>query len=233
LSFVNRSKLIEMKLIIYPLFISCLLFFGCNSKAQEHNYHKEATLLNDSAVTMSFWGDTAKVMEAIKLLNEATDIQPDYYSAYWNKLMFQRQLGLMDDAFATLKVMEQIRSKNPDLKTMLGTFYEQYKQDTIQAMVKYREADLLYKSILDTITPNSLSYQSIITSYALNLKMLGKNFEADSILLLFIQNYYYNDKEEYKVFKQFIETNIIKKTREELINLKPADFNYCNSNNDD
>jgi hypothetical protein len=147
--------------------------------------------------------------------------------------MFQRQLGLMDDAFATLKVMEQIRSKNPDLKTMLGTFYEQYKQDTIQAMVKYREADLLYKSILDTITPNSLSYQSIITSYALNLKMLGKNFEADSILLLFIQNYYYNDKEEYKVFKQFIETNIIKKTREELINLKPADFNYCNSNNDD
>jgi len=212
--------LISMKLVIYSFLISCLLFSACNSKTQEHNYNEKAKQLNDSAVTMSFQlSDTAKVMAAIQLLNEATNIQSDYYSAYWNKLVFQSQLGLIDDAFATLKIMEQISPKNPDLKLRLGNFYEQHKKDTIQAMSKYREADLLYKSILDTINTNSLSYQSIITSYALNLKMLGKNVEADSILYSFIQNHYYDDKEEYEVFKQFIETYIFKKTREEVINM--------------
>ncbi len=76
-------------------------------------------------------------------------------------------------------------------------------------------------------------YQSIITSYAFNLKMLGKGFEADSILYSFIQNYYHDDKEGHKLFKQFIETYFIKKTREELINVTPSDFDYHNDNNDD
>lgn len=214
-----------MKLIIYTFFIFFLLFSACNSKAQEHHYNERAKQLNDSAVAMSLLGDTAKVITAIELLNEATDIQPDYYLAYCNKLIFQRQLGLIDDAFSTLKAMEQLNPKNPDLKTMFGILYEQYKQDTIQAKVKYSEADLLYKSILDTINSNSLSYQSIITNYAFNLKLLGKNFEADSILYSFIQNYYDENKEEDKVFKQHIETYFIKKTREDLINMTLSNFN--------
>ncbi len=219
-----------MKLIVYSFIISCLLFFGCNSKEQEHNYNKKARQLNDSAVTMSLLGDTAKIMAGIELLNKATDIKPDYYLAYWNKLVFQIKLGLMDNAIATLKVMEQISPENPDLKTMFGIFYEQNRKDTMEAMVKYKEADLLYKSILDTINTNSLSYQSIITNYALNLKMLGKNFESDSILYSFIQNYYHDDKEEYRIFKQFIETNIIKKTRKELINKKALYWESCMHN---
>ena len=47
---------------------------------------------------------------------------------------------------------------------------------------------------------------------AKNLKMLRKDFEADSILYSFIQNYYHDDEEEYRINKQFIETYIIRKT---------------------
>ena len=132
-----------MKLIILPFFISCLLFSACGTKAQENNYNKKAKQLNDSAIAMGLLGDTAKVMAAIQLLNEATNIQPDYYLAYWNKLAFQCQLGLMDDVFTTLKIMEQISPENPDLKTRLGVFYERYKKDAIQAQVKYNEAEVL------------------------------------------------------------------------------------------
>ncbi len=214
-----------MKSIICPFIISFLLFFGCSSKAREHNYHKNARQLNDSAVKIASFGDTIKIMHAIELLNEAIDIKPDYYLAYWNKLIFQRQLGLMDDAFATLKAIEEISPKNPYIKTMLGVFYEQNKKDTTEAMVKYKEADLLYKSIFDSNT-DSLSYPSMLTNYTLNLKMLGRDFEADSILYSFIQNYCHDAKEENRVFKEFIETNIIKKTREELINMKHTDYQY-------
>jgi hypothetical protein len=220
--------LANMKLVISLLLFYCVLFFSCNDKAKECNYNERAIQLNDSAIMISSWGDTAKILIAIELLNEATDIQPDYYLAYWNKLTFQRQLNLMDDASVTLKVMEQLSPENPDLKTMLGAIYERYRKDTVLAINKYNEADLLYKTILDTLNPASFSYQSVVTSYAFNLKMLRKNIDFDSI---FIYGYYNNDKEKYETFKKYIENHFVRKSREELINMYSVDFDHYNDSN--
>lgn len=149
---------VKMKLNICSFIISCLLLLGCNSKTKRDNCNKQVRQLNDCAVAIGSLGDTAKIMVAIELLNKVIAMKPDFYSAYWNKLAFQYRLGLMDDAFATLKSMERINPENPDLKTMLGAFLEQNKKDSTRAMIKYKEADLLYKNILDTISPNCLSY---------------------------------------------------------------------------
>lgn len=210
---------VKMKLNICSFIISCLLLLGCNSKTKRDNCNKQVRQLNDSAVAIGSLGDTTKIMVAIELLNKVIAMKPDYYLAYWNKLTFQYRLGLMDDAFATLKSMEQINPENPDLKTMIGAFLEQNKKDSIQAMTKYKEADLLYKNILDTISPNCLSYQFTMINYILNLKLLGENFDADSILYSPTQNDYYGKEEIYEAFKQFAENNLMKKTREELVKM--------------
>lgn len=201
-----------MKLVFYLCLISCLLSSSCNSKSQKNDYNK-AEQLNERALSLGLLGDTIQIMEAIQLLNEATNIQPDYYAAYWNKLTFQRQLGLIDDIFLTLKAVEQFRSKDPYLKTQLGAFYELYKGDTIRGKIRYEEADLLFISILDTINPNSIEYEGAITSYALNLKLLGREEEANRILCSHIKNY----DEEYDEYKLLMET-FIKSTRKELLN---------------
>ena len=211
--------IVKMKSLIYSFVISCLLLLSCNSKAEKDNFNTQVRQLNDSAVAIGSLGDTAKIMVAIELLNKVIAMKPDYYLAYWNKLTFQYRLGLMEDAFATLKSMEQINPENPDLKTMIGAFLEQNKKDSIQAMTKYKEADLLYRNILDTISPNCLSYQSTMINYILNLKLLGENFDADSILYSPTQNDYYGKEEIYEAFKQFAENNLMKKTREELVKM--------------
>ncbi|MDR1679191.1 MAG: hypothetical protein LBR81_05365 [Prevotellaceae bacterium] len=193
-----------MKLIPYILF---LFFIACNGT----NTQNKAQQLNDSAVSMSLLGDTAKVTAAIELLNKATAMQSDYYVAYWNKLIFQRQLGLMDDAFSTLKIMEQLNPENPDLKTMLGSVYEKYKKDTIQAVNKYKEADLLYKSILDTLSSESISYQNMLINYAINTKLLGQENNAKTILTSIIQD---SNNED---FNELIDASLVRKTRIELL----------------
>lgn len=159
--------IMKIKLHIYSFITSCLLLLSCNSKSEKDNFNKQVRQLNDSAVAIGSLGDTAKIMVAIELLNKVIAMKPDYYSAYWNKLAFQYRLGLLDDAFATLKSMEQINPESPELKTMIGAFLEQNKKASIQAMTKYKEADLLYKNILDTISPNCLSYQSTMINYIL------------------------------------------------------------------
>jgi len=192
-----------MKIIIYSLIIFSLLLSGCNTNPQ-----KKAKQLHDKAIFITLREpDSAKIMKAIELLNQATDLQPDYYVAYGNKLKFQRGLGLWNDAFSTLKVMEQLKPNDPDLKTMLGAFYEHHKKDTIQAKIKYNEADLLYKHMLDTILYNSYNYESVIIGYTLNLKLLGEESEANRILY----DYYGED------VKEFIEPFVIQKTREALL----------------
>ena len=192
-----------MKLIVNPFLICFLLLSGCCIKEQ----NKAKRLYNKALIMTSFNPDTARVMQALELLNKATDMQPDYYIAYDYKLLIQSQLGFTDDAFSTLKIMELLKPENPDLKTMLGAYYEYHKGDTMQAKVKYNEADLLYKSIIDDIISDSCKYESIIMGYTLNLKMLGKETEANRILY----DYYGED------VKEFIEPFVIKKTKEEVL----------------
>jgi tetratricopeptide (TPR) repeat protein len=191
-------------------------FLSCCS----NNPQKKAKRLHDRAIFMTcLKSDTATQMAAIQLLNKATDLQPDYFGAHANKLIFQQELGLYDDAFNTLIIMEQLKPKNPDLKSIIGAFCEYYHKDTLQAMLKYEEADLLYHSILDTIQFYSPMYKNVIIYYAMNLRLLKTTFETITMTNSFFEHCYCDDnnKQECEDIKKMLETLIEKQTRDQLL----------------
>jgi len=127
-----------------------------------------------------------RMMKAIKLLDKVIDLQPNHYGAHDLKFSFQLRLGLFDDAISTLKAMEQLKPNDPDIKTMLGAFYEHHENAIIKAKIKYEEADSLFISILETTKLDSQEYESIIMGYTINLKLLGR----DSLMYSVLYNYY-------------------------------------------
>lgn len=56
-------------------------------------------------------------------------------------------------------------------------------------MLKYEEADRLYRVMSDSITPESNTYIALVTSRVGNLKLLGRQAEADSLLQALSQGY--------------------------------------------
>ncbi|KGN81074.1 hypothetical protein HR13_02450 [Porphyromonas gulae] len=58
---------------------------------------------------MALLGDSIEVVRAIRLLDEATAIDPDYYIAYRNKATFLRKVGRIEGLFSAMKEMERIK----------------------------------------------------------------------------------------------------------------------------
>jgi len=203
-----------VKSIIYLLLIFCFFLSSCSENPQ-----KKAKKLHDRAIFMALNDKYNSKITAIQLLTEATDLQPDYYAAYANKLIFQRELGLYDDAFSTLITMGQLKPKNPDLQSIIGAFYEYHNKDTLQAIIKYEEADLLYNLILDTIKFYSPMYRDIIIHYVMNLRLLKPTFETITILNSLFKNYdcNYDNKHEYETLKKMLSELIEKQSRDQLL----------------
>ncbi|KKC50909.1 tetratricopeptide repeat protein [Porphyromonas gulae] len=178
-----------MRKLVYLLFVFLLPFSACQTQRGEGKGREEAIVLNDSAVRMALLGDSIEVVRAIRLLDEATAIDPDYYIAYRNKAAFLRKVGQIEGLFSAMKEMERIRPRNPYTKTMLGACYERYSKDIRRAMLKYEEADRLYRVMSDSITPESNTYIALVTSRVGNLKLLGRQAEADSLLQALSQGY--------------------------------------------
>lgn len=160
-----------------------MIFFGFISCGQKKNVNRQiqideqALQLNDSAASLAVTFEHDKVLKAIELLDQATRIQPDYYLAYWNKMVFQSQIGRTEEAIETLNKLEEIKPKDPDLKTLLGVYIELNK-DSLQARQKFMEAENLYSRIFDTLKIESDLYSFHLTNRAINFKLLG--FEKDA-----------------------------------------------------
>jgi tetratricopeptide (TPR) repeat protein len=170
-----------MKQIICILTI--LIFFSCGrieNKRSDNKVDIKAKELNDKGVelAMSFQNDSIK--RAIELFNQAIDLQPDFYLAYWNKFVFQNQLGQKSEAFETLKKLETLKPNNPELLVTTGIFIE-LRGDSSTARQKFLKADQIYTSIIDTLSQKTVTYQMTLTSKAVNMKFLGQEDEANKI----------------------------------------------------
>lgn len=138
----------------------------------------QAKLLTDSAINLTKASYSSESLQAaLGLLDNAIAHDPTYYEAYWNKLMYQNQLGLRDDAFRTLNKLEELRPYSPDLKATCGIFLL-LRQDSIGAMKKFEEADILFDNILDTIKADNDPYETYSINKAINLRFLNKEQEA-------------------------------------------------------
>jgi len=159
--------------------------------------------------------DTSTVIKAIKLLDKATDLQSDFQFAHERKLVFQQGLGLWNDAFLTLKKLEHLKPDDPEIKVEIGAYYEYLKKDMKSAFLKYKEADFLFCSILDSIESYAQLNEEFIISYITNLILFTIDSDIESMHNLIFQNYYSNKRIILKIneIKQIAEIG----TREDLI----------------
>lgn len=196
-----------MKQTIFILTI--LTFISCGKQKSESQIDGRAIDLNNKGIELAMTFNNDSIKKAIQLFDQATKIESEYYLAYWNKLIYQNQLGQKDEAFETLKKLEELRPNNPDLKVTAGVFIE-LNGDSILARQKFLEADQIYKNIIDTLTRKTDPYQTTLTNKAVNLKFLGQEDEANKILKT-VKTEISNEN-----LKEMIE-NFISMTRTELL----------------
>jgi tetratricopeptide (TPR) repeat protein len=158
-----------------------IFLIACDTTIEKNRINPIAIKLNDSAVSLLMTFDTIKIINGIKLLDSAIQIQPDYDNAYWNKISLQTQIGLKDEALNTSYQYEKIRPKSTYIKMTIGVILDS-KGDSIDAQKKYKEAEKIYNQILDTIKVNSKNYNMLMMDMAINLKLLKNDIKANKIL---------------------------------------------------
>lgn len=199
-----------MKQVIYILAI--LTFISCGqteNKKEKNQVDERAKELNNKGMELTMTFNNDSILKAIELFDQATEIQPDFYLAHWNKFVFQNQLGQTSEAFETLKKLEAIRPNNPDLKVTAGVLIE-LNGDSLSARQKFLHADKIYTTILDTLTSETDPQKMTLMNKAVNLKFLGREDEGNKIL----EDIKAETKNEN--LKEMFET-FIRMTRKELI----------------
>ena len=187
----NEKKNDNLRLILSIVTILTLFSCGQRSKENEASIEPKARELNDSAVSLYMTFDKDNTLKAIELLDKATEIDSDYFLAHWNKYVFQNELNLKDQAFKTLKTLELLSPENPELIMASGAFHENNGVSST-AIEKYRKANNLYESIMDTINKNGIQYLMLESNRAINLIFLGQEVEGREIL----KELYNNESDE-------------------------------------
>lgn len=147
------------------------------------------------------------IRNAIKLFEQAVELDSNYFTAYWNKFVYENQLGKFDDAFKTLEKLEKLKPEAPYLKTFLGISMWS-RGDTVDAKHKFMEADVLYSAVLDTMQQGTNPFWSLQLEKAKNLKFLNKDIEANKVLE-YIKNNVDKDKEDEEMFIELADTILL------------------------
>lgn len=166
------------KLLLLPL-----LSWACSTppKEVEKDMDVLAITLNDSAMQLARTYDSLQIESALLLWEKALEHEPDYEIALMNKLVFLNHQGRTSEAMATLQQLEKLQPENSELKVWSGIFTEIH-QDSLQARLKFIEADKLYKKQLNNSSGASRAYQLLLINYAVNLKFLGLESDANKLL---------------------------------------------------
>ncbi|GHT20551.1 hypothetical protein FACS189429_8680 [Bacteroidia bacterium] len=175
--------MVKMKGLI--LAVSILLVFACKHKPANEGERVTASQLTDSAVRVAMYLDSQAVESALILLDKAIALDTNYFAAYWNKMTYQNQLELFDEAFETAKKIEHLQPNNATIKTSIG-FYLDRQGKCTDAKLKYEEAEKIYETILHSET-DEFKRKQIEFGRAMNLKLSGKEKAANEIFSVILQ----------------------------------------------
>ena len=91
------------------LILAILIFYSCNNdkKNDKIQVNEEAMNFNNKGIQLASTLDNDSILKAIELFDKAIELQPDFFSAHWNKFIFLNQLGKTDAAFKTIKAIEK------------------------------------------------------------------------------------------------------------------------------
>lgn len=157
------------------------ILFACSENQQTKKYvpHPSAKQLADSAAMIMMHSDDKE--KAIALLDQATQIDSNYYLAFFNKLLFQSSLNRFDDALVTVKNLIRLRPQDPDTYMTAGSTYWM-AGDSLQAMNHFTKASNLFDEMLDTMSTSNKSYQPALMDQAIALILIGNEEKGKKAL---------------------------------------------------
>lgn len=161
-------------------FIIGILSCRPQTHSKKHIADPLAIKLNDSAVNAVI--QRKDYREAISLLNQATQIDSNYFLAYTNKLSFQLVEKQFDNALKTATRLNRIRPNAPDYYVTIGILNE-LNGDTVKSKVFYTEASKRYNAILDTMSSLNKEYDMFSINKAINLILIGQQQKGNDLLI--------------------------------------------------
>jgi tetratricopeptide (TPR) repeat protein len=161
-----------------------LLFAGCLCSCKDPKSDIiEARKLNNAAIdSLSKAKDVNKgLVTAIRLLDQAIELDGNDLIAYYNKFTFQKQLKRYTDAITTGKQMIEHAPNNAEMKVELGEVYTKIS-DTVSAKQYFKSGMVIYNKVLDTMRKDKELYNSLKMESAVDLIILGEQEKGQAIL---------------------------------------------------
>jgi tetratricopeptide (TPR) repeat protein len=192
-----------------------IAFYSCGQNSAKHKPDPAAVLLNNQAMTLVRYIDNAdSSKKAISLLDQATEIDSNYFLGYSNKLMFFFQLKQFDKLIQTNNKLIQLRPSAHDLYLTGGMFYEQIG-DTVSANRYFTKSLTICNAVLDTMNNKNRDFVMLTTNQAINLIMLNDSAKANNILKVLYDNQS-DDPQFENVEKKYIQS-LMNKNKKDLV----------------
>jgi tetratricopeptide (TPR) repeat protein len=171
-----------MTTIKFILIFLSIALYSCGQKNTKTKVDQTAVNINNSAMTMvKYLKNADSSQKAIELLDSATTLDTNYYLGYFNKLMFLNNLKQFDKAILTTQNLIRLRPDAHDLYIIGGVFCEK-NSDTISSKGYFQKSLAICNVVLDTMSFKNSDYEMIMTNKAVNLIMLNRNAEANTVL---------------------------------------------------
>jgi tetratricopeptide (TPR) repeat protein len=194
-------------------FLTVFLFitlYSCGQKPAKHKADPAAVALNNKAMELVPFIDNPDCSKkALSLLDQATNIDSEYFLGFNNKLMFLYQLKQFDKAALTVNKLIDLRPSAHDLYLMGGVLYERLG-DTISSKNHFQKSLTICNSVLDTMNVKNRDYDMLFMNKAINVIMLGDEAKGNELLK---QLY---DKQTDDTFKE-LTASFMNKSKKELV----------------
>lgn len=126
-------------------------------------------------------GDTAKMQKALRKLDEALAIEPQYDYALYSQMQLYMALQHYDSATVAAAKLVEIAPNDPLRRGVMGVLFD-VQGDSVAAYKQYVLAAQHFEKVLDTLTLNQDSIGSTRLLYAQMLKLMGQEEEANQII---------------------------------------------------
>lgn len=196
---------INMKILSILFLFTILIACSENQQTKEYIPHPKAKQLFDSASRLPMHSEE----KAIVLFDQATQIDSNYYVAYFYKLSFQLSLNRLNDALVTAKNLIRLKPQDREVYMSAGFLYWR-TGDSVSAIDHFTKASVFFDKILDTMSKSNRSYETILSNKGVNLILIGKQEQGNKILRELYNNG--TDKDLKKEYVQFLN-----KSRKEII----------------
>lgn len=160
-----------MKLVCLIFIIITFGLWGCKTKNRSQPTSLTAKTLFDSATHVLEFGQQGRT-PALKLLDIVTQLDSNYYQAYFDKLPLLSDAKDYQKALQTVNQMIRLRPYDPQLYVTRGLLTLRIG-DSVYAERNFRNALTLYNKTLDTLPKERFDYSDILFEKAVCLILEG------------------------------------------------------------